>query len=797
MRRQAVHALLLAALALTCTVLYGWWASSRINAPLGLDHFDEALVRAKVQATAQRLLDESGGFELKLSQKTDSDTLRRMQALVGLQAAGYWTRKEIPIHRWVYRVYPPQKLTSWNIFKEVEPPLTAEVDSSGQILSLKIPPKKGAGPSKLTADQALQTAEDALRFVGADVGQLTLTSTTQGDSEGQQTFDFVWKQPVNGFPGLLHQYSVTLQSGFLTNLRHQVLFADDAPTDPWQNLVFPLLWGASWFFLGLVLFLLFIQKLRRDEVDFAHGQKVGLLAGALTFVRFVSNPQGSILVTLMGAAVVSLLAALFFSFLWAVAESLLRQAFPEKLRFVDLLFQGQWRVKEMGRHVLWSAGVGLLFLAIPLLVLAVAGEWRSLGFTMLPVDFQLGNLHFPGGLVGNALLGPLPYVAILASVFLGVVYPLLRLRFSMGRAAALFVLLFGFAVAQMLPVGPPFLALGLSLAAGAVLFGAMERDGFLSGVLILYAPLAARNMALLVSARYTPVWLQGWLSVGVGLLVLAGALLVAFAGRSKDSMGGYEPEYLLRMRERERFARELEIAKGIQDRFLPKQTPEIPGFSLATRCLPAMEVGGDYYDFLPLPDGRWLLLLGDVSGKGVRAAFYMTLTKGILHSISAIEGDHLQILKRLNRIFGNLTESGIFLTLCAVVLDPSTREVRLISAGHNPPFLVKSQGIQVLEPRGLVLGVMNDEVFLRSLHDVQLTLAPGQTLVLYTDGVTEAMNRESEEFGMERLQAALEGARGTSAVGIIDAVLASVERFEEGAHAADDLTMLVLQAHET
>jgi sigma-B regulation protein RsbU (phosphoserine phosphatase) len=275
------------------------------------------------------------------------------------------------------------------------------------------------------------------------------------------------------------------------------------------------------------------------------------------------------------------------------------------------------------------------------------------------------------------------------------------------------------------------------------------------------------------------------------------ALAAAVAGRPAQALESYEPEYLVRLRERERFARELEIAKGIQDRFLPKVTPQIPGFSLATCCRPAMEVGGDYYDFLPLPDGRWLLLLGDVSGKGVKAAFYMTLTKGILHSIAAVEGNHSEILRRLNRIFGNLTESGIFLTLCAVVLDPPTREVLLVSAGHNPPLLTGPQGVRVLEPRGLVLGVMSDEIFLKSLREVRLRLEPGESLVLYTDGVTEAMNRECQEFGMERLVRVLEERSGRGVEATVDGVLAAVEAFQEGAHQADDLTLLVVKAHES
>jgi len=796
MRKQAPFAAALAILAILSTLAYVRWVNPEVNAPLGLDHFDEGLVRARVTATAQHLLDNSGRFDLRLSQRLDDEKVQRMQQLFGIRATSYWTRKDVPIQRWIYRAYPPQKLSEMRLFKEQEAPLTVEVDSSGQILALTIPPKKGVPSSRLSPDQARGVAEDALRFAGVDVGRLTLTATTQGDAEGQQTFDFVWKQPVSSLPGLVYQFSVKLQSGFLTSFRRDILFAEEAPSSLAQDLIMPLLTGASWFFLSLIFLALFIQRLRRDELDFRRAQKVGLLAGALAFLRAVSEPSGSILQTLLGAALFSALAALFFGVIWAVAESLLRDAFSDKLRSMDLLFDGNWRVRETARNSLWSAAWAATFLSVPVILLAAATQWRNLNLVLLPTSLELGNLRFPGGLVGDALLGPMPYVTVVGCMFLGVVYPLVRVRFSAGKAAVAFCVLFALATARLLPVGPPLLAVALAVIFGGALFAVMEQAGLLAGLVLLYLPQAIRAVALLNMASYPTVSLQGWLSVGILASIFALAGYVALFGRPEAGLEDYEPDYLARIRERERFARELEVAKGIQERFLPKENPVIGGFSIATRCVPAMEVGGDYYDFLPLPDGRWVLLLGDVSGKGVRAAFYMTLTKGILHAIAASERDHMQILRRLNGIFGKLGESGIFLTLCALVLDPAARQVQILSAGHNPPFLVRPDSVQTLEPRGLVLGVMNDDFFVKSMKVVDLTLEPGDSLVLYTDGVTEAMDRHDQEFGMERLQEALEGARLSGARGLVEAILNAVARFQRGARQTDDLTLLVLEAHE-
>jgi serine phosphatase RsbU (regulator of sigma subunit) len=791
MRRRIVGHALLGLAALACVASYVAWVAPTVYAPLGLARFNEAAVRAKVLATAQILLNNPSRLDARLSQQTDDATLKRMQELFGIRAAAYWAAREVPVHRWIYSVYPAGQLTAWKIFKGENPPLVVEVSSSGQVLAIRAVPRKGEPQLRFTPEEARARAEEALRLAGVDLGQLTLTSSKAGEEEGHQIFDFGWKQPIHGLPGLFYQYSVTLRSGYLTSLERRPIFVEDQP----ESLIVPILVGASWFFLVLLFLFLFFQKLRRDEVDLQHAQRVGLLAAGLTFLRFASNPEGGILQTMLMAAMLSVLSALFFALLWGVAESFLRQTFQERLRIVDLLFEGRLNVRDLGRQLLWASGLSLLLLG-PLVGIFWAGmTWRSLGITFVPPPFPLTNLHFPGGLAGNALFGPLPAAVVLSALFLGVVYPICRLRFGVWVAGLLFSLLFALAVPWFFPVGPPVLAYGLSFMVGALTLLVMETSGVLAAAAVLVAPKVVENLALLFTAQDPSIRLQTWLGVAALLLFLGALGYTAIFGRPLQGIEHYEPAYLLRTRERERFARELEIAKGIQERFLPKETPEIPGFAMAGMCLPAMEVGGDYYDFLPLPGGKWLLLLGDVSGKGVRAGFYMTLTKGILHAIAYSEGSHTEILRRLNCIFGRLSESGIFLTLCAIVLDPCARELKLISAGHNPPLLVRGGKVEVLHPRGLVLGVMDDDFFMKSLNDVHLSMKEGDVLLLYTDGVTEAMDRKGEEFGMERLTASLENHAIRRPEEVLKSVLDEVARFQQGAPQTDDLTMLVLQCH--
>lgn len=793
--RRILGTLLLALAAAAGAVVYCFRVSPEVNAPLGLDRFDEGAVREKVLATSQRLLETADPLDVRLSQRSDTETLRRMQDLFGFRATLHWTSREVPVQSWVYRVFGRHPLSLRNPLAGGAPLLEAEVSSSGQILALTIPPRKDAAPQHLTAEEALEASRRLLRVLGVDVGELTLVSTRTGEEESRQTFDFTWKQPVRGLPGLTYQFTVQLQSGYVTSFHKKPLLVEGDGGDLAGTLVVPLLSGGVWVFLILAALFLLVQKLRRDEVDVGHAQKVAFGAGALTLARFLTLPLGGPLETVLVAALLALLSALFFALVWAVAESFLRPSFGTHLRDSDLLLGGHLVVRETARRLLRAAAFGAVLFWVPVAFHALASAEVPSRLTFMPVALDFSNLRFPGGLLGNTLLGPLPASFLTAVPFLGILYPFLRSRFSTPAAWGLFSLLFALATAPLSPYGPAVAAGLAELLVGAVLFASMDRTGLLGALLTLLLPQALANAALLLTARLPSLLLQGWMAVGLLAAAGLGLSYAAVFGRPASVLRSYEPDYLARLRERERFARELEIAKGLQERFLPKNLPDIPGFSLATACVPAMEVGGDTFDFLSLPGGRWLLLVGDISGKGVKAAFYMTLIKGLLHALALGEGDHREILRRLNALFRSQSEPGTFLTLLAVVLHPPSRSARIVSAGHNPPFLLTAAGPTLLSPRGLVLGLLGDEAFLKSLQEVEVTLEPGETLLLYTDGVTEAMNLDCEEYGMDRLRRCLEKVLDLPPRQVVEAVLEDVARFQGEARQADDLTLLAVSCH--
>jgi sigma-B regulation protein RsbU (phosphoserine phosphatase) len=199
--------------------------------------------------------------------------------------------------------------------------------------------------------------------------------------------------------------------------------------------------------------------------------------------------------------------------------------------------------------------------------------------------------------------------------------------------------------------------------------------------------------------------------------------------------------------QREAMSREAEEARSIQQALLPKASPYIPGFAISGLSIPARAVGGDWYDFIPFPDGRWGLVLADVSGKGTAAALLMSATRGMFRSLAEACCTPSEVLTKLNGLLVSDFPAGKFVTLVYAVLDPATRSVTFANAGHLPPLLVDNNSARFLDTeRGLPLGLSCGDY-----SQSTVALPAGSRLVFYSDGISEALNRAEEEYGTERL----------------------------------------------
>ena len=253
----------------------------------------------------------------------------------------------------------------------------------------------------------------------------------------------------------------------------------------------------------------------------------------------------------------------------------------------------------------------------------------------------------------------------------------------------------------------------------------------------------------------------------------------------------YIEELRITTAEKERIAKELEIARGIQQSFLPEYPPEVKGIELAALNLPAKEVGGDFYDFIPIGPDKWGLVIADVSGKGIPAALFMALSTTLVRASTTGGIAPSKAIQRANDLIVGRDKTSMFVTLFYGVLDAERNTFTYVSAGHNPPFVLAGCGSDtiMLQAKGIALGVVHDI----GLEEKEITLSSGDVVVLYTDGVTEAINNKEEQFGQSRLLAVAEQFRSLSASDIIQRIQQEVFEFSSGQPQFDDFTLMVLK----
>jgi sigma-B regulation protein RsbU (phosphoserine phosphatase) len=247
---------------------------------------------------------------------------------------------------------------------------------------------------------------------------------------------------------------------------------------------------------------------------------------------------------------------------------------------------------------------------------------------------------------------------------------------------------------------------------------------------------------------------------------------------------------------KERLEQELEIAHEAQMKLLPKQMPTIEGIEMEAVCVTANEVGGDYYDFFKLDNTKLGIVIGDVSGKGPSAAFYMAEVKGIMEALSKEVLSPEEMLVAANEILYKNFDRKTFISLIYGVIDAKSKSFTFCRAGHCPIFFVHGENddCQRLEPKGLGVGLDPGPLFEKSLQQERIKLKRGDTLLLYTDGVTDARNRDGEEFGEKRLETTLLAVKDQISIDIKKHIIHSIYTFFDGQNAYDDLTFIIIKA---
>ena len=242
--------------------------------------------------------------------------------------------------------------------------------------------------------------------------------------------------------------------------------------------------------------------------------------------------------------------------------------------------------------------------------------------------------------------------------------------------------------------------------------------------------------------------------------------------------------------ERNQLEKELDVAREIQVSLIPPGNPDIPGCNVASYWQAARQVGGDFYDFLPLGNGRWGIVIADVSDKGVPAAIFMALSRTVLRTIAYNREDPADALIRANQIIDKDTQTDLFVTVFYAIIDTSAKTICYANGGHNPPVMLHPDGkISLLKTDGIALGILPDV----SIESRTEPFNPGDTLILYTDGITEAINEDYDEFGLKRLNLVVRDHAHDNADQIVQKITQAIDQHVGETAQFDDMTMVVIK----
>ncbi len=314
---------------------------------------------------------------------------------------------------------------------------------------------------------------------------------------------------------------------------------------------------------------------------------------------------------------------------------------------------------------------------------------------------------------------------------------------------------------------------------GAVLFSILLETFHMILALILASPFA--QALEVVEDLYIPMILANAVGMFIFAFMITNLIKERATKKERDKLSA----------QLERRKKELEIAQQIQESFLPHTIPLIENYDLSASSIPAQEVGGDFYDFIPISSEQTGLTIGDVSGKGIPAALFMAFSRTLLRAKACRNPGVGRMIESVNNFINEEPHSNMFVTLFYSVLDSSRNKLTFVNAGHNPPLLLRNENREIirLSTGGVVLGAMKG----LKMGEKTIDLYPRDLLVLYTDGVTEAINRQEDQFGEEQLIKLIKDNQDLSSEDLKNLIIDTVYDFASGTPQADDITLMVLR----
>ncbi|KAA3618005.1 MAG: hypothetical protein DWQ05_08130 [Calditrichaeota bacterium] len=648
---------------------------------------------------------------------------------------------------------------------------------------------------ELSKSEAIFQAKIFLTSRGVDSSQVNLSEYKHENKDSRIHHFYTFDSEIPGVKNLLRKTEIKFVSDRITSFDTDFAITNNGKnTDEgkWLEYTFITLLSVFWFLMFIFIATSFVRRLRRDELDLRRGAVIGGLMFVFSYLMIALAAYPSVSGMLIGGFFGALFIAVGFLALFVTSHSISREFFPQKIETADLILGGTIQVCEIGVAVLRA----LFFASLSLALLAGLQWVVSLipAIQCVPQNDNFWLINFQREATAG-FFNSIVKISFLTGIFF-VYFPAAVKSKIQKNSLYFLVLAFTFLIAmQNLDFKPEFVGFVLAIPVAFIAAWIVLKYDILTRILfgfIFYFVSDFRYLNLDPQGLFASYGLVIFIAV---ILIVGLAIYLVFRGRAAAELEHYVPEYVSRIAERQRMLQELEIAREVQRRFLPEHVPTFPKLQIAAICNPAMEVGGDYYDFIKADENHFSVVIGDVSGKGVSAAFYMTMAKGIIQTLARNTWRPRQILTELNEIFYKNSPREVFISVIWGVFDVVSNKLFFARAGHNPLIMHKhhSREPQFLSPKGLGIGLATGEIFAKEIEEREVAIAPGDVFIFYTDGISESMDLDGEEFGEDRLKDLVNRHSKLSAEEILNKVKSEINIFSGTAPQHDDLTMVVVK----
>jgi hypothetical protein len=778
-----------------------------------------SLTETQISQRANQVLEESGyetsEFSHNLSLRQNLEQIRYLQKQFGMKHANEIIKENtIPVYYW--KIDLKEKATRQNVIrishdseeeardaieKALSDTISLNMTMDGDLVRLNVQLGEKDQIDTLSYEAAFALADSFLKKFQPDhFHSYEFIPSNSNNQFPKIEHKFAWKNndPVYG---MTETINISIYGRYLNLYQDSFAIPKDIAISSSKSELKEIPVIISLITIAILFIVLLIRKLRKDEIDLKNNVVLSIIISIAWIAMLVHDidmqysGRNIILTILIPILVTTPFIFLGFLMVSSISESGARDVWEEKLRTFDALRKRTIFFPQFSLAIF--RGLALAFLSAGLLAFLLKIASLKFHFYM---DFEKSNITEKISflpviyILGVGLMTTGFYEFIFRLFFVSALRKKVQTSVTIIIVCAL-ISIFSYSGYANLRITPYFLNLMINFFLAALMVAFFIKWDFITvwwGALAYFLLRELYPFTFFDNGFYHWNGLSLWIIFGIAILV---GLVGYFRKVDIRDIQSYVPSYIIRREERERMLREFEIARRVQFSFLPREKPKLKGIDLASICIPAMEVGGDYYDFIELDDHRLGVVIGDVSGKGISAAFHMTLTKGFLKSQVKSGLSPREIMINLNELFYENVERGTFISMIYGIFDLHERTFTFARAGHNPLIIQKGldENVEVLCPKGLALGLEKGTIFERITEEYKIGIHTSDIFVFYTDGFSEAMNNRKEEFGEDRLQNILKKNSLPSAEHIINHIKAEIINFVGNAPQHDDMTMLVVK----